>query len=157
FSSFKHPELIIFGLKSDTNIKILNNIGDDVKKGKVFEAGPDYSEVLASYPVTFREVLEQNYINYFGFAIWYYKRKSFPVLQVIWPDKNSRYPWDPDFDRSLFLEEPLLDREPEWSFRELKNFGVFTTRRVIEDHLPILLVAHDREDGAWQFLCGTTN
>jgi hypothetical protein len=33
---------------------------------------------------------------------------------------------------------------------------VFTTKQVIEDGYPILLVTHD-EDGDWQFRCGTTN
>jgi hypothetical protein len=34
---------------------------------------------------------------------------------------------------------------------------VFTTRRVTELGYPVLVVSHDAEDGAWQFLCGTTN
>jgi hypothetical protein len=34
---------------------------------------------------------------------------------------------------------------------------VFTTRRVTELNYPVLVVSHDADDGAWQFLCGTTN
>jgi len=34
---------------------------------------------------------------------------------------------------------------------------VFTTRRVTELGYPVLVVSHDADDGAWQFLCGTTN
>lgn len=33
----------------------------------------------------------------------------------------------------------------------------FTTVPVLEEHHPILFVSHDADDGAWQFLCGTTN
>ena len=33
---------------------------------------------------------------------------------------------------------------------------MFTTKPVIHDNHPILLVSHDTE-GDWQFLCGTTN
>ena len=33
---------------------------------------------------------------------------------------------------------------------------MFTTKPVVRDGHPILLVTHDRE-GDWQFLCGTTN
>jgi hypothetical protein len=43
----------------------------------------------------------------------------------------------------------------EWPFADPPNSAVFTTARVLEDHFPVLLAFHD-DDGAWQFLCGTT-
>ena len=43
-----------------------------------------------------------------------------------------------------------------WPFHEAKNLGVLTTKRVIDEGYPVLLVTHD-DDGDWQFLCGTTN
>jgi hypothetical protein len=43
-----------------------------------------------------------------------------------------------------------------WPFADPPDLAVFTTRAVLEDGLPVLLVAHD-DDGAWQFLCGTTS
>lgn len=33
----------------------------------------------------------------------------------------------------------------------------YTTVNVLEHGDPILLVTHDADDGAWQFLCGKTN
>ena len=44
---------------------------------------------------------------------------------------------------------------PIWPFDDAINTAAFTTRRVIEQGLPVLLVSHDL-DGEWQFLCGTT-
>ena len=44
-----------------------------------------------------------------------------------------------------------------WPFTNPPNTAVFTTVHVLERRLPITLVTHDAEDGAWQFLCGTTN
>jgi hypothetical protein len=44
----------------------------------------------------------------------------------------------------------------EWPFADPPECAVFTTAAVLDDHLPVLLVSHD-DDGAWQFLCGTTN
>jgi hypothetical protein len=44
-----------------------------------------------------------------------------------------------------------------WPFEDPPNVAVYTTVRVLEENLPILLVTHDAEDGAWQFLCGTTS
>jgi hypothetical protein len=43
----------------------------------------------------------------------------------------------------------------DWPFEDPPNVAVFTTSAVLAGK-PILLVTHDEEDGAWQFLCGTT-
>ena len=42
----------------------------------------------------------------------------------------------------------------EWPFGESRSVTVFTVRDVMERTSPVLLVAHDEEDGAWQFLSG---
>jgi len=43
------------------------------------------------------------------------------------------------------------------AFVEPPETTVFTTSRVTEQGYPVLVIAHDADDGAWQFLCGTTN
>ena len=44
----------------------------------------------------------------------------------------------------------------DWPFEDPPNTASITTRQVL-DGAPILRVAHDADDGAWQFLCGTTD
>jgi hypothetical protein len=44
----------------------------------------------------------------------------------------------------------------EWPFDDPTNVAAISSRPVIEEGHPILLVTHD-EDGDWQILCGTTN
>jgi hypothetical protein len=41
-----------------------------------------------------------------------------------------------------------------WPFDDPPNVAVFTLRQIIKDTEPILLVCHDEDDGAWQFLTG---
>jgi hypothetical protein len=43
-----------------------------------------------------------------------------------------------------------------WPFSYPQDHRVFTTRFVLEEGLPILLVSHD-PDGEWEFLCTTTD
>jgi hypothetical protein len=40
----------------------------------------------------------------------------------------------------------------DWHFDDPKNVATFTVRQIVRDGNPILRVAHDSEDGAWQFL-----
>jgi hypothetical protein len=41
-----------------------------------------------------------------------------------------------------------------WPFADPRNVAVFTVRDIVEMRRPILIVNHDTEDGAWQFLTG---
>jgi len=44
----------------------------------------------------------------------------------------------------------------EWPFNDPPNVAAISTRPVVENGHPVLLVTHD-DDGDWQILCGTTN
>ena len=39
----------------------------------------------------------------------------------------------------------------KWPLTDACNTAVFTTRDIIKEDKPILLVTHDQDDGAWQF------
>jgi hypothetical protein len=43
-----------------------------------------------------------------------------------------------------------------WPFKDPPDRRVYTTRFVLDDDYPILVVSHD-PDGEWEFLCGTTD
>ena len=39
-----------------------------------------------------------------------------------------------------------------WPFDDPPNVAVFTTKSIVFGQQPVLLVTHDEDDGAWQFL-----
>lgn len=41
-----------------------------------------------------------------------------------------------------------------FQFSDAENTACLTYRHVVHDKDPILYVAHDEDDGTWQFLCG---
>jgi hypothetical protein len=42
----------------------------------------------------------------------------------------------------------------DWPFTDPENLAVFTLKRIVRGESPILRVAHDEDDGGWQFLDG---
>jgi hypothetical protein len=156
FHTFHQPEVIIFGLDVKVMHRILNVIGEQIRKDNHIEHLDEADDVLDGYNVCFRRVETRHYREYLGYALWLYQGDQFPALQCIWPDSQHRYPWHPDFHPGLACLQPLLSDEKSWPFAEGKNRAVFTTKPVIQKGHPILLVSHDTE-GDWQFLCGTTN
>lgn len=154
--TFGHAEVIVFGPPVRVIHQIINGIGEEIRSGKKFGHLDESGDVLDGYNVCFRTVEKRHYRDYFGYAEWFYRGDGFPALQCVWPDSSHRYPWHPGADPDLPRRQPVLSDDKYWPFHEGKNRAVFTTRPVLEDKLPILLVSHDSE-GDWQFLCGTTN
>ena len=153
WKNYKHPELISFGLTTKTLHLILNDAGEIIKSGRVIEVNKIYNDFFKNGKTEFINVDNQNFADYFGYAINFYGTKYFPALQLIWTDRNNNFPWDKDNEDEFKFRQPLLDRNADFKFREEKNLGIFTTRQWLELNKPILRVIHDN-DGDWQFLTG---
>ena len=156
FHTFGHPEVIVFGLDTDIMIDIINGIGDQIEAGEALNDLDESGDVLEGYNIFFRTVEHRHYPEYYGCALWFYQGATFPALQCIWPDAEHHYPWHPECEPGLAAQQPLLAAETSWPYQAGKNRAILTTKPVIQDQHPVLLVAHD-DDGDWQFLCGTTN
>lgn len=154
YESYQHPEIICFGLPTDLAHLIINDVANLIKNGEKITSYQDYDdqffkESRAQFlPVDFR-----NIDDYFGGALNYYQHNKFSALQLVWTDRNDKFPWEDGYQEEFIYDQPLLDRNADFKFREAKNLGVFTTRQCLEFNQPILRVVHDH-DGDWQFLTG---
>lgn len=148
--NYNHPEIIIFGLDNETMYEILTTLVTEIKNGKDYKPGNNYTDVIPNSPIKLLEVKKDNYKDYFGYARWFYNNTSdFPAYQLVWTDTNKKYPWEKGFNDNLISKQPLLDRNIDFKFYDKKNTGVFATQEVLEGK-PILWVYHD-DDGEWQF------
>ena len=153
WKNYKQPEIISFGLTTKTLHLILNDAGEIVKKGQTIEVEKSYDDFFENSNTEFVKVDSKNISDYFGQAINFYETKDFPAMQLVWTDRNNKFPWDKDYEKEFEFRQPLLDRNAGFKFREEKNLGIFTTRQWLELDKPILRVIHDN-DGDWQFLTG---
>ncbi len=55
---------------------------------------------------------------------------------------------------SVFGQKKNNSISSEFKFKEPENTACFVCDHVLNKQRPILYVVHDKEDGAWQFLCG---
>jgi hypothetical protein len=156
FRSYGHPEFFVVGLDKDYMFAMIDDLAGRIKAGNKFDDLDEVHDVLEKYSCLFRQMERKHYRDYLGYAGWFYQGDGFPVLQCAWPDSKYRYPWHPDFDEKQAARQPMLFDSQLWPFQAGGNRAVFTTKPVVHDHLPVLLVSHDGDDD-WQFLCGTTN
>lgn len=153
WKNYKHPELISFGLSIKTLHSILNIGGEIIKSGKSILVNKNYSNFFENGSAQFLKVDNRNIADYFGYAIWFSKEEAFSALQLVWTDRNNKFPWDIDFEKEFEKKQPLLDRNADFKFIESKSLAVFTTKQLLELRKPILRVIHE-QDGDWQFLTG---
>ena len=83
---------------------------DCAAEGQKFVAGDVCDDILADYKVCFVEVPLEAYRSYLGTAIWFYLKspRPFPCLQIVWPDREGRFPWQTGYDADLKDLQPLL-------------------------------------------------
>lgn len=109
FETYGHPELVIFGLEMHKAHGVIASCRERIQEGAALEAGQVRTDVLIGYSVAVLPVEQCFYSDYLGSAIGFYDGFDFPALQLVWPDKNNRFPWEPEFDESLAHLQVLLN------------------------------------------------
>jgi hypothetical protein len=112
FATLGHPEIVVVGLPGDRAHTFINNIVDEIKDGATFEAGCRYDHLIDGFEVAFAAVDHRFYPDYFGRAIDFYGNSTFPVVQMIWPDRNSSFPWQPECEPEIREMQPVLATPP---------------------------------------------
>jgi len=150
FQTYHHPEVICFGLAPEVLKTLIQEAHQLVKQGKKLIPGHLFPEFLKGYHTQFLRVSPAYYPDYFGSAQRFYYPHNFPALQLVWPDKQNKFPWEASFNADLKFSQPLLDRNTDFKFLEDRDVRAFTTRQVLEGQ-PITYVNHN-ENGDWQFM-----
>ena len=108
FHAFDHPEVLVIGQKLEAMHGIINHLGERIRDGERFAAGRAYGDVLEGYDCYMLEVDQSHFREYLGTAMWFYDQASFPALQLVWPDRLKRYPWDANAHPSFATTQPVL-------------------------------------------------
>jgi hypothetical protein len=106
--TFGAPEVICFGLDLATLHALLNLSGEALREGRQLELQLPFEGILSAYPVTFQPVDSRHLPDHLGYAIWFHECRPFPVLQLVWPDQDGRFPWDPNCAETTRSLQPRL-------------------------------------------------
>jgi hypothetical protein len=103
-----HPELILIGMPSQYAQRILNSLGEEVRKGHTYLANTTTADATdPSAPVALIEVGDPSMLLV---AVELYQQVD--ALQVIWPDPKGRLPWDDGYPNPAWAQ-PFLGAIPE--------------------------------------------
>ena len=113
YRTFAHPEVILIGLPWEVSHRFTNAIGAAVRTGERYEAGREYDHLAEGYPSAFVAVDRSHYKQYLGTAGWFYRGWDFPVIQMVYPDRDGAYPWDAGSTPGYWRRQPILDERVE--------------------------------------------
>ena len=108
YKTYGHPEIIIAGLELDLAHEIINKIGNDIGNGKLYFPGQYYADLISGFKCLMINVSKENFKEYVGYGIWYYKRNDFPLLQCVYPTTKGIYPWESDWPEEIKIIQPIL-------------------------------------------------
>ena len=109
WKTYHHPELLLFAPGDPQELSGgLTAMAKRIAAGETFSDKKTFEGLFGNFPGSLRRVDKSWYAEFVGTAMGVYESDDFPVLQVVWPDKNSLFPWQPGFDGDLFRAQPLL-------------------------------------------------
>lgn len=108
FETYKHPELIIFGLPREVAHQVLDLAVRALRSGAITDLSLPSDELLNGYPCVFVQVPESEYFEHVGYDRWYYEGNAFPLYQIVWPSRERKFPWHPDASEEFRRVQPVL-------------------------------------------------
>ena len=108
-----HADVVVLGLQRDTTHYLINDYKNRLQAGECFEPGHYYSDFIDGFDVCFVEVDKQYFENYFGWGIWLHKGNDFRMLQMVWPNSEGAWPWDPESIEQFRSTQPVLNKAVE--------------------------------------------
>jgi hypothetical protein len=108
------PELVLCGLPVENAAAIINAIGARVADGADYGAGDVLDDVCPA-PLAFRQVdpAWRASGSLLSISNCFYGMVRPPYLQVVWPDKQGRFPWDQGYQPRPDRMQPLLWLPPD--------------------------------------------
>ena len=168
--TMKFPEIIVVGLKQKTAHFALKYAVEKMQSGVDLTAGR-VRDIVGEVEVEFRPVSQKWFRHIMCRADWYYGygESLIPALQLIYPDLEGRFQWEPGF--AEYFRQPLLQADTEWNvteedfwasndpasslfdwkFTDDPHTSAYLSKTVHEKAEAVTYVSHDA-DGDWQFL-----
>lgn len=168
FDTCGQPDLIAAGLHHEVAHACLNEAVRRLRAGADLAQGR-HADLIGNVDCEFRPVNPKWVGRLMNWANWYYGRTDYPVLQVVYPDLQNRFPEDEGFN--CHFDQPLMQGDGpmrhieedfwaagdpqsslfDWKFSDPPHTTVYLSKKVHEGAEPVTFVLRDK-DGDWQFL-----
>lgn len=113
--SLRHPEFIAFGLDSNNGYALFSGLVRDIRAGRSYTEPGVYTINIGGdeHRVGTRRVHPTQHPLYLGFAMGYMTNidriGGLEAVQVFWPDRAGRFPFEVGCELEVYQLQPRLD------------------------------------------------
>ncbi|MDB5128379.1 DUF4262 domain-containing protein [Mucilaginibacter sp.] len=108
FKTYGHAEIIMVGLKQDLMHILINDMAEEIKKGKTYSPFEFEADILDDFDCYIIDVDKPYYYSYARQAQNYYGGDDFPLIQCIYPTVKGIYPWEDEWPENIKDLQPIL-------------------------------------------------
>ena len=101
------PEVIVVGAPVRHAVELIEKYVELTKAGQRYKPGGPYPDFAPDFGMMVEQVAPALYPQWFSSAFDFYPGGDFPALQLLWPDRESRWPWDARWSRHN-VPQPVL-------------------------------------------------
>jgi len=132
FDTCGRPEIIEVGLPQKTAHYLLNEAARRLRSGVDLSRGR-HADMIGGVECEFRPVETKWVKRLMHGSNWYYRDTEYPVLQAVYPDLNSHFPEDSEFDRAFM--QPLLQPNAPFTVAE-EDFWASAVEQSLQLEVP---------------------
>jgi hypothetical protein len=112
WDSLDQPEVIVFGLDPEVAAELIEAVADEADAGRPCLADTRRDGLLTDYAVRFVAIAAGDATQWLAATAWAYDGAAFPAVQLVWPDKHGRWPWDEATREGFRSNQPVVGQRP---------------------------------------------
>jgi hypothetical protein len=103
YARFDQPEVIVMGVSAQTGGRAVNELNRRFATGLRIQNGDLIAGLFEGRDALVSSVDVTDASAYIDWLLWFYTaiRCDFPLVQILWPDKQGRFPSNPDCHPSV--------------------------------------------------------
>lgn len=161
-----HPELLVSGQPVDLAAAVLDDVAHRVVvEGRRLAPGDVVEGALAWHPLVVDEVTPSAASQTLRLASWFHRRPA-RALQLVWPDAQGLFPWQPGAHDTTDLQPPAWRRpaerlggtaaDPGWQLgTPSDHLAAACSHVVLRGASPMTVLRSRRTERAqWVLVCG---
>jgi hypothetical protein len=105
-------ELLVYGLPRDVSHRLCTEAVARQRAEEGLEPHRPYDGLLSGFAAVFLPVPDARNVDEFAMVRRLWRGRDFRALQLVWPDSQGRFPWDPACDAGVVSAQPLRGEPP---------------------------------------------
>jgi hypothetical protein len=105
-------ELLVYGLPREVSHHLCTEAVARAESEGALEPHRDYDGILSGFPARFLPMAGAQEVDEFAVVRRLWRGLDFEAFQLVWPDRDGRFPWEADCDPDVVRAQPLRGAPP---------------------------------------------